>query len=64
VYDAEPVTGAADPLVSMDNVVCSPHVGYVTRDRFETMFDSAFEQVLAWSRGAPVNVVNRELLGG
>jgi D-3-phosphoglycerate dehydrogenase len=64
VYDAEPVTGAADPLVSMDNVICSPHVGYVTRDRFETMFDSAFEQVLAWSRGAPVNVVNRELIGG
>jgi len=64
VYDDEPVSGAADPLVSMDNVVCSPHVGYVTRDRFETMFDSAFEQLLAWSRGAPVNVVNRELVGG
>jgi D-3-phosphoglycerate dehydrogenase / 2-oxoglutarate reductase len=64
VYDAEPVTGATDPLVSMDNVVCSPHVGYVTRDRFETMFESAFEQVLAWSRGAPMNVVNRELIGG
>ncbi|MCE2946217.1 MAG: D-2-hydroxyacid dehydrogenase family protein [bacterium] len=64
VYDEEPVTGAADPLVSMDNVVCSPHVGYVTRDRFETMFESAFEQVLAWKRGAPINVVNRELLGG
>jgi len=64
VYDAEPVTGASDPLVSMDNVVCSPHVGYVTRDRFETMFDSAFEQVLAFERGEPVNVVNRELVGG
>jgi D-3-phosphoglycerate dehydrogenase len=64
VYDAEPVIGAQDPLVSMDNVVCSPHVGYVTRDRFETMFGSAFEQVLAFDRGAPVNVVNRELLVG
>lgn len=64
VYDHEPVTGAFDPLVSMDNVICSPHVGYVTRDRFETMFDSAFEQVLAFARGEPVNVVNRELVGG
>jgi len=64
VYDAEPVTGASDPLVSMDNVVCSPHVGYVTRDRFETMFESAFEQVLAYGRGEPINVVNRELVGG
>jgi D-3-phosphoglycerate dehydrogenase len=62
VFDDEPVTGAADPLVSMSNVICSPHVGYVTRDRFETMFDAAFEQVLAFDRGSPVNVVNRELL--
>lgn len=63
VFDEEPVVGAHDPLVSMDNVVCSPHVGYVTRDRFETMFESAFEQVLACARGEPVNVVNPEVLG-
>ncbi|MEI6317865.1 MAG: D-2-hydroxyacid dehydrogenase family protein [Pseudomonadota bacterium] len=63
VYDEEPVVGALDPLVSMDNVVCSPHVGYVTRDRFEIMFDSAFEQVDAFARGEPVNVVNPEVLG-
>ncbi|MCX7196914.1 MAG: D-2-hydroxyacid dehydrogenase family protein [Proteobacteria bacterium] len=63
VFDEEPVVGAHDPLVSMDNVVCSPHVGYVTRDRFETMFESAFEQVLACARGEPVNVVNAEVLG-
>lgn len=63
VFDEEPVIGASDPLVTMDNVICSPHVGYVTRDRFETMFDTAFEQVLAFDRGSPINVVNGELLG-
>lgn len=63
VYDEEPVIGAHDPLVSMDNVVCSPHVGYVTSDRFETMFESAFEQVVAYARGEPVNVVNGEIPG-
>lgn len=63
VFDEEPVVGASDPLVSMDNVICSPHIGYVTRDRFETMFDAAFEQLLAVGRGTPINVVNPELLG-
>jgi len=58
VFDDEPVIDAADPLVSMENVICSPHVGYVTRDRFETMFATAFEQVLAFARGEPINVVN------
>jgi len=62
VFDEEPVVGASDPLVSMDNVICSPHLGYVTRDRFETMFDAAFEQLLAIGRGKPVNVVNPEVL--
>ncbi len=62
VFDEEPVTGATDPLVSMDNVICSPHVGYVTRDRFETIFGTAFEQVLAYERGAPINMVNPEAL--
>ncbi|MBC7781627.1 MAG: D-2-hydroxyacid dehydrogenase family protein [Proteobacteria bacterium] len=62
VFDEEPVTGAHDPLVTMDNVICSPHVGYVTRDRFETMFESAFDQILAFERGAPINVVNPEVL--
>jgi D-3-phosphoglycerate dehydrogenase / 2-oxoglutarate reductase len=62
VFDEEPVTDATDPLVSMDNVICSPHVGYVTRDRFETIFDTAFEQVLAFERGEPINVVNPEVL--
>ena len=62
VFDDEPVTDALDPLVSMENVICSPHVGYVTRDRFEAMFDIAFEQVLAFERGEPINVINRELV--
>jgi D-3-phosphoglycerate dehydrogenase len=31
VYDAEPGLGADRPRLAMDNVVCTPHIGYVGR---------------------------------
>jgi len=35
VYDQEPVLGADHPLLKMDNVTCTPHLGYVTRESYE-----------------------------
>ena len=32
VYEEEPVLGARHPLLALDNVVCVPHLGYVTRE--------------------------------
>jgi D-3-phosphoglycerate dehydrogenase len=49
-------------LLQLDNVVCTPHLGYVERDSFEGQFAEIFDQILAWERGAPVNVVNPEAL--
>ena len=46
------------PLLHMDNVVCTPHLGYVEKDSYELYFGAAFEQVLAFAAGAPINVVN------
>jgi D-3-phosphoglycerate dehydrogenase len=46
----------------MDNVVCTPHVGYVTRDEWEIQFTDIFDQVTAFAGGTPVNVVNPEVL--
>jgi D-3-phosphoglycerate dehydrogenase / 2-oxoglutarate reductase len=62
VFDDEPVTGANDPLLAMDNVVCTPHVGYVERASLDGMFGVSFDQVLAYARGEPVSVVNPEVL--
>ena len=42
----------------MDDVVCTPHIGYVTRDEWELQFTTVFEQILAYGAGRPVNVVN------
>jgi D-3-phosphoglycerate dehydrogenase / 2-oxoglutarate reductase len=57
VFDEEPFDGRADPLASMPNVLCTPHIGHVENDAFETFYDTAFDQVLAFCAGAPINVV-------
>ncbi|MDB5904957.1 MAG: 3-phosphoglycerate dehydrogenase [Betaproteobacteria bacterium] len=62
VFEEEPVLGAKHPLLAMDNVVATPHLGYVERDAYESQFSSSFEQVLAFAAGTPINVVNPEAL--
>ena len=58
VYEEEPVLKARHPLLRMENVVCTPHLGYVERDGYEILFGNAFDQVLAYLAGKPVNVLN------
>jgi D-3-phosphoglycerate dehydrogenase len=58
VYEEEPVRDPAYPLFALDNVVCTPHIGYVTRDEYELQFSDIFDQILAYAAGTPINVVN------
>ena len=53
---------AHHPLITMDNVVCTPHIGYVTRDEYEIQFSDVFDQILAYAQGQPINVVNPAVL--
>ncbi|MBM3572807.1 MAG: D-2-hydroxyacid dehydrogenase family protein, partial [Alphaproteobacteria bacterium] len=62
VFDHEPLRDPADPLLTMANVVATPHIGYVTRDEFDIQFADIFDQILADARGAPINVVNPDVL--
>ncbi len=62
VYEEEPVLGAAHPLLAMENAVCTPHIGYVTREEYEIQFADIFDQINAFSDGRPINVVNPEAL--
>jgi len=62
VYEHEPVLGGKHPLLAMDNVVCTPHLGYVTRDEWELQFADIFDQIVAYERGQPTNVVNPDVL--
>ena len=58
VYEEEPLRDVNDPLLTMDNVVCTPHLGYVTRDEYELQFTDIFDQIAAYAAGKPTNVVN------
>jgi D-3-phosphoglycerate dehydrogenase / 2-oxoglutarate reductase len=62
VYESEPVLDPNHPLLTMENVVCTPHIGYVTSDEYEIQFADIFEQIVTFSKGAPTNVVNPEVL--
>jgi D-3-phosphoglycerate dehydrogenase / 2-oxoglutarate reductase len=62
VFEEEPLTGGHHPLLKMDNVVCTPHIGYVERDGYESAFGIIFDQVLAYAAGRPIHVVNPEAL--
>jgi D-3-phosphoglycerate dehydrogenase len=63
VYEDEPVLDPHHPLLRMDNVVCTPHIGYVSRDEYEIQFADIFDQIVAYAAGTPINVVNRDVLG-
>ncbi len=62
VYEEEPVLGADHPLLKMANVVCTPHLGYVSRDTYEGYYAATVEHILAFAAGKPVHVVNPEAL--
>ncbi|MGH7299823.1 MAG: D-2-hydroxyacid dehydrogenase family protein, partial [Candidatus Rokuibacteriota bacterium] len=62
VYEDEPVLGAKHPLLAMDNAICVPHLGYVELDGLEHMYETIFDQVLAYGSGKPINVLNPETL--
>jgi D-3-phosphoglycerate dehydrogenase len=49
------------PLLTMDNVVCTPHIGYVTREEWDVQFSDIFDQINAFEAGSPINVVNPEV---
>ena len=62
VYEEEPLTDPSHPLLGMPNVVCTPHIGYVTRDEYDLQFADIFDQILAYAAGTPIHVVNPESL--
>ena len=58
VYDDEPVLGGNHPLFKMNNVVCTPHLGYVDRDTYEKYYGAAVDSILAYADGKPANILN------
>jgi D-3-phosphoglycerate dehydrogenase len=62
VFEEEPMLNANHPLLGMNNVLCTPHLGYVEERTYESYYGTAVEQILAFVAGAPINVANPDVL--
>ena len=63
VYEKEPVLGADHPLLKMDNVTCTPHLGYVTRESYEEYYAVVVDDIVSFAAGKPSHVLNPEAIG-
>lgn len=61
VFDEEPLLDPKHPLLQMPNVVCTPHIGYVSHEEYETQFSDIFDQIVAFDRGSPIHMINPEV---
>jgi len=61
VFDVEPLTDAADPLLAHPNLIGTPHIGFVTEDEFDLQFSDIFDQVNAYAQGAPIHMINPDV---
>ena len=61
VYDEEPVMNGNHPLLSMANVLCTPHLGWAEWTNFELYFREAFEQIVAYEQRLPLRLANPQV---
>jgi D-3-phosphoglycerate dehydrogenase len=64
VFEDEPMRDRNFPLLQFEQVVATPHIGYVTREEYETQFSDIFDQIVAFAAGTPINVINPDVLAG
>ena len=62
VFEDEPVLNASHPLLKMDKALCTPHLGYVVRENYESYYGTAIDHIVAFAAGKPINVANPEVL--
>jgi D-3-phosphoglycerate dehydrogenase len=56
VYEEEPMIDRNHPLLSMSNVICTPHLGYVQQRVYEGIYGTAVQQIVAFAAGSPINL--------
>ena len=61
VYDREPLT-PDNPLLVLDNVLLTPHLGYNTGATLKQFYEASVNNLRAWLEGTPTNEINEEVL--
>jgi phosphoglycerate dehydrogenase-like enzyme len=56
VFDVEPLP-PLHPFRTLDNVLATPHVGYVSQQNYQLFFSQMIEDIQAWSAGAPIRLL-------
>jgi len=56
VFDTEPLP-TDHPFRSLDNLLATPHVGYVTEDTYKIFYEDTVENLAAWLDGKPIRVL-------
>jgi D-3-phosphoglycerate dehydrogenase len=62
VFEKEPAD-QSEPLLTLPNAICTPHLGFTERTSYERLLGGAFANLVAFAHGKPVNVANPEALG-
>jgi D-3-phosphoglycerate dehydrogenase len=57
VFESEPIL-QGHALLRLENCICTPHIGYVEQDSYETYFGAAFDNVVNYIKGTPTNILN------
>lgn len=57
VFEQEPLP-ALHPFRTLDNVLATPHVGYVSRQNYEQFFRQMIEDIQGWATGEQVRLLN------
>ena len=61
VYENEPIYDSNFNYLKLNNVICTPHLGYVEQNSYELYFGKAFENVMNYIQGNPTNVINNQV---
>jgi phosphoglycerate dehydrogenase-like enzyme len=56
VYDIEPMP-ADHVLFDLDNVVLTPHLGFVTEETYKVFYGEMLEAIMAYLNGSPIRVI-------
>lgn len=64
VFYEEPLTDPHNRLLTHPAIIATPHIGFVTEDELQIQFSDIFDQIVSFTNGVPINIINSELISG